>query len=331
MQLRNRLKSIKKIMQTHHIDALFITQREDVFYYTGWKANEGNILIVNNQQRPTLFVSPLEQDAEKLKFANLVYLKRKEDILKELKGLKSVGYDEYNLTANRFSLLHKLPIRLKKSSELIKKPRQIKDSWEIEQIKKAVSVTKNSLEKQKIYGKTEDTIAANIEARFRSQCALTAFDTIVSSGSGVIHHQPRKIVVKSGKPVIIDFGARFNWYCCDVTRTLVKGNKEWSKIKENTLSIQKQIIDEIEPGIEMADIRKQYEKLMGKYGYKIQHSFGHGIGLDVHEQITGKLKEGMVMTVEPGVYKNNGGCRIEDTILVRKNGVEILTKQIKLD
>ncbi|MBI4163866.1 MAG: aminopeptidase P family protein [Candidatus Aenigmarchaeota archaeon] len=330
MQLRNRLKLIKKTMQTHHLDALFITQREDIFYYTGWKANDGNILIINHQ-KPALFVSPLEQDAEKIRHVNLIYLKRKEDILKELKGLKLVGYDEYNLTANKFSLLHKLPIRLKKASELIKKPREIKDSWEIEQIRKAVSVSKKSFEKQKVYGKTEEDIANNLEASFRLQGALTAFDTIVSSGSGIIHHQPRKIIVKKGKPVIIDFGARFNWYCCDVTRTLVSENKEWKKTKENVSDIQKQIIDEITPGIEMSDIRKQYEKLMGKYGYKIQHSFGHGIGLDVHEQITGKLKEGMVITVEPGVYKNNGGCRIEDTILVRKKGVEILTKQIKLD
>ena len=136
-------------------------------------------------------------------------------------------------------------------------------------------------------------------------------------------------LIKKTRPTIVDFGARFNWYCCDITRTFAGTSKEWKTTKEAVKNIQEEIIDFVKPGVGMEDIKKLYEKLMGKHRYKIHHSFGHGIGLEVHEQITGKLKENMVITVEPGVYKHSGGCRIEDTILVKKGKAEILTKSIK--
>ncbi len=332
MNISNRIKSIRNLMENHKLDALFLTQKEDIFYYSGWRANDGNILIINKHQKPTLIVSPLEQDAEKVKSVNLVYLKKKEDLLKELRTSKSVGYDEYSLSANKFSVLHKIPIRLRKASQLIKKPREIKDSWEIEQIRKAIFITKKVFEKEtkKIYGKSERWLANNIEAGFILEGAERAFDTIVSSGSGVIHHQPTDNLIRKTRPTIVDFGAKFNWYCCDVTRTFSGTSKEWKKVKENVKSIQEEIIDFVKSGIEMDDIKKLYEKLMGKHKYKIQHSFGHGIGLEVHEQITGKLKKNMVITVEPGVYKQSGGCRIEDTILVKRGKAEILSESIGL-
>ncbi len=328
MQWSNRIKAAKKLMENHNLDTFFITQREDIFYYSGWKASEGNILIINRHSKPTLFVSPLEQDAEKLRSVNMVYLRKKDDLLKELKGSKSLGYDEYNLTASRFALLHKLPIRLRKSHEIIKKPREIKDPWEVEQIKKAIGVTKTVFQEatKKMYGSSERILANKIEAGFILEGAEKAFDTIVSCGSDVIHHQPNNSIVRKTRPTIIDFGARFNWYCCDVTRTFSGTSKEWKKIKENISAIQKEIIDFVKPGIEVDDIKGLYEKLMGKYKYRVQHAFGHGIGLEVHEQVTGKLKESMVITVEPGVYKQHGGCRIEDTILVKRNKAEILSK-----
>src|SRR3989338_4547685 len=331
MHCDSRLKSVKKIMENHRLDTLFITQKEDIFYYSGWKASEGNILVINRHQKPTLFVSPLEQDAQKLRSVHTIYLGKKEDLLKELRASKSVGYDEYNLSANRFTLLHKLPIKLRRASEIIKKPKEVKDSWELGQIRKAVSISKKVFEKStgKIYGKSERALANKIEAGFILHEAEKAFDTIVSCGSEGIHHQPSGNLIKKTRPTIVDFGARFNWYCCDITRTFAGTSKEWKTTKEAVKNIQEEIIDFVKPGVGMEDIKKLYEKLMTKHKYKIQYSFGHGIGLEVHEQITGKLKENMVITVEPGVYKHSGGCRIEDTILVKKGKAEILTKSIK--
>lgn len=316
-------------MEIHKIDSVLLSAREDIFYYTGYKACEGNLLIIQNSGKPALFVSPLENDAEKARHIELHYLKSMEQITKKLKG-KLVGFDEFSLSANRFLNLHKHHIKLKKSSETIKKPREIKNAEEIEKIKKAIAVTKKTLEETDFYNKKEIDVAGEIEAGFRLQGAEKAFDTIVSNGSASIHHMPGHAIIKKNKPTIFDLGARWGWYCCDVTRTyLGKPDKKWQKIWEDVSGVQTEIIDRIQPGISMKELEKTHQDLMKKKGYKTQHSFGHGIGLEVHEQITSQLKENMIITVEPGVYlKNKGGVRIEDTILVGKGKPLVLSKSI---
>ncbi len=330
MALQRRLGNLRKQMEMHRLDSVALSSKEDVFYYTGYKATEGNLLIIHNSGRPVLFVSPLENDAERIRGVELVYLKKIEDITKRLKN-KTVGFDEFSLSSNRFINLHKHHIRLKKSGEIIKKPREVKGEEEIENIRKAIKITKKALEETEFYNKKEIEVANNIEAQFKLLGADKAFDTIVANGTASIHHMPGNTLIKKSKPTIFDLGARYDWYCCDVTRTyLGKSGKEWQKILEDVSKVQMEIIDKIEVGITMKDIEKIHEGLMKKNGYKTCHSFGHGLGLEVHEQITGKLKENMVITVEPGVYlKHKGGVRIEDTVLVKKGKPVILSESIE--
>ncbi len=325
-----RLMKARKLMHTNRLDSLLLSSREDIFYYTGYKAAEGNILIIQNSGKPSLLVSPLENDAERVRTAELVYWRKIEDITKQMKN-KTVGFDELSLSSSRFLNLHRHHIRLKKASSLIKKPREIKEESEIDDIKKAISITKKVLENTDFYNKREADAASRIEAGFMLNCADKAFDTIVANGTASIHHIPDNTVIRSNKPTIFDLGARYNWYCCDVSRTyLGKSGIFWNKIWEDVSEMQKEIIDNIEPGITMKGLEDLHENLKKKKKYKVHHSFGHGVGLDVHEQITDSLKENMIITVEPGVYlKHKGAVRIEDTILVKKNKPLILSSSIE--
>ena len=161
--------------------------------------------------------------------------------------------------------------------------------------------------------------------------AKPSFDTIVASGkhSAFVHHKPDRNVIKQGDLAIIDIGAVFNGYCSDMTRTLCSkpGPKE-RRIMENISGIQAELIDGVSEGVKYDEMEKKYESLLRKKGYRLMHSFGHGIGIGVHERPAkgDVLKAGMVITVEPGAYiKGFGGCRMEDMVLVRKGSPRILT------
>ncbi len=156
-----------------------------------------------------------------------------------------------------------------------------------------------------------------------------AFDTIVASG--VRSSLPHSTVTSNNLefPVVIDWGAVYNNYCSDTTRTIVKNEKQ-SEIFEIVLEAQKEAIKVIKPGIKASYVDKVARKVIEDYGYgdNFIHSTGHGLGLEVHEKpfISQndeiKLQEGMVITVEPGIYiKDEFGVRIEDVVFIKKRAV----------
>ena len=130
----------------------------------------------------------------------------------------------------------------------------------------------------------------------------------------------------------MDIGAVFNGYCSDITRMSVPKDKKYREIYEDLLDLNSFLIDNIEPGKTFEYVNSMYEKFMKEKKFRVMHSFGHGVGLSVHERPFGKDKfePGMVLTVEPGIYiKNKNGFRIEDMILVGKEKPVILTKGIR--
>lgn len=239
-----------------------------------------------------------------------------------------MGYDEHSLSAHRFSILSKRA-KLEPSSRLIKEPRVVKEPMEIKSIRKAVRITEKVLGGIELVGKSEAEVAADIDCGFRRLGAGNAFETIVAGGpnSGFIHYRPGGRRILSNDMVVVDLGARFNGYCADMTRTFCAepGSRE-KEIHENILGVQGKLIDEVVAGADFKGIQKIYKGLMEKLGYKVYHSFGHGIGLSEHEGIGESFKESMVITVEPGAYiKGWGGCRIEDVVLVGKGKAKVLS------
>lgn len=311
-----RLKVLGKFLESKGLDAALLSSRKDIYYYTGYMPSDGLALVGSG--KPVLFVSPLETDAEKVKGVEIVFAKSKENILKKIRQHRKIGYDEFSLMASKFIEFRRVS-HLVKFSDGIKKPREVKDTQELEFIKKAASINRKIISSLVLHRVSEKDVAARIDIEMREFGAANAFETIVAAGrnSRMIHHRPGKAIVSKTQPLIIDFGAKFEWYCSDVTKSFSGKDKKMGKVLEEVKNMQGQITDFAVAGKTMKDMQEFYKKLMAKKGYKVYHSFGHGVGLDVHENITGQLRNNMVFTIEPGVYLRNAGCRVEDTFILR--------------
>jgi Xaa-Pro aminopeptidase len=167
----------------------------------------------------------------------------------------------------------------------------------------------------------------------------TSFKPIVASGrnSANPHHDNTGKLSKGF--CIIDFGIKYNGYCSDITRTIYFGKpttKE-TEIYDTVLGANNKCINSVKCGMKCSDADKLCRKVLGKYSDKFIHGLGHGIGVEIHEGPTlnskskDVLKDGMVFTIEPGVYiKNIGGVRIEDDVVLLYNGEKkVLTKTTK--
>ena len=167
-----------------------------------------------------------------------------------------------------------------------------------------------------------------------------SFDLVVAFGanSALPHHEVSTRVLKKNEAVLIDFGCVYDFYCSDITKTFFYGkpDAEFKKVYSIVESAYKKSVKALKSGVKASFIDKVGRDLITDegYGQYFTHGTGHGMGLEPHEapSLYSKskdiLKEGMILTVEPGIYLNGKfGVRIEDTFLVKKNGYEILTKK----
>jgi Xaa-Pro aminopeptidase len=220
----------------------------------------------------------------------------------------------------------------------------IKDDKEVECIRHAYEVAgvglMQSLEQFR-FGQEERMWAATLEYNMKINGARKeSFDTIVASGPrGALPHgvaSGKKI--RADETVIIDYGAKTG-YVSDITRMVYNGNDQQVldhlKVVSDTIDI---VIESIKPGIVCGEIYGIGKNYLAKYGLDkyFNHGLGHSLGIDVHEKPSLSLiddtviQEGMVFTVEPGVYfSDRYGIRIEETVLVKKNGCEILSSVLK--
>jgi len=329
----SRIEKLRALMEKNRLDACLVNSRNDVYYYTGKDIGDSCFFIVPKNSKPCIFVTSLSNDIEPTKQFDAIFIKGISDISRRLKRFKRIGFDEYTTNYKVFSELKKSKSALRPSAGIIKEPRMVKDEYEIEQITKAADIARKTMSKLgDLSDKNEAEVSEAIESSFRKSGAKPSFDTTVASGkhSTFVHHKPDKIMIKKSDLVIIDMGAIFNNYCSDMTRTFCKkpGPRE-RKIIENISEIQAELIGMAKEGTKYDDMQKRYESLLKRNGYKLMHSFGHGIGIGVHERPSKGdiLKAGMVITVEPGTYiKGFGGCRIEDMVVVRKGNPKILTR-----
>ncbi|MFA6257412.1 MAG: M24 family metallopeptidase [Candidatus Paceibacterota bacterium] len=229
-----------------------------------------------------------------------------------------------------------------RKTKLIHEIRAVKNKKELANIIKAQRISEEVLSdvlKTLKTGVTEITIAEFITTRFAKYSApILAFSPIVSFGKNTanIHHEPGKTKLKKGDIIMLDFGCTVNHYCSDMTRTYFWGdpNLKQKKIYESVLKAQNLALDKINKGERRAKIidKSARDFLNKRYKNKFLHGLGHGVGTVIHEWPNFKPKSediipsGCVMTVEPGIYlKGFGGVRIEDMVLITKNGYKNLT------
>ena len=226
--------------------------------------------------------------------------------------------------------------------KLIHEVRAVKNKRELANIVQAQRISEkvllNTLAKLHT-GITEIQVADFIKKSFVKYGApILSFPPIVSFGKNTadIHHEPNKTKLKKGNTIMFDFGCTVNHYCSDMTRTYFWGkpNVKQKKIYLTVLEAQNRAINKIQKGERKAKIIDKVARkfLTKKFKNNFKHGLGHGVGTVIHEWPNFKPKSkdilpaGCVMTVEPGLYfKGFGGVRIEDMVLITKNGCKNLT------
>jgi Xaa-Pro aminopeptidase len=212
---------------------------------------------------------------------------------------------------------------------------------EIQTIQKALQIAESAFQElmEKLTpGMTESEMAWQFEKIMRQHGAQAlSFPTIVASGpnSALPHAVPSDRIVKTGEPLLFDFGAKFEGYCSDTTRTLVLETPDemFTKIYSIVLDAHQMALEAIKPGMkgrEIDSIARNHIDAKG-FGNHFGHGLGHGVGLSVHEAprlsplSEDILEEDMIVTVEPGIYLPEwGGIRLENMVRVTNNGVDVL-------
>ncbi len=320
-------------------------------YLTGFPSSLGYLFITLRET--VLFVDGRYIEAAKhsvkegikvLEFKNL-----KEDVKPFLKDVKKIIAESENKVSEieRFEKCFEIPVAAdSKLDKIIADKRLSKTRFEIECIKKAQAITETAFDFILGFikpGVTEKQIAAELEYRMKlAGSENPSFSTIAISGekTSMPHGVPGERAVKSGEFVTMDFGAIWGGYHSDMTRTVAVGNvsNEMKRVYEVVLAANEKGISAIKEGIFCNLVDKAARDVIADAGYGdyFTHSTGHGVGLEIHEapnlgtKCDTPLTAGQVVTVEPGIYlPSKFGVRIEDMVVVTKNGCNNLTKAEK--
>lgn len=261
------------------------------------------------------------------------------------------GYDDTHLTCAQFEALKDqgpAGLRWDAAGGLIEELRAVKDTTEIDQIRKAGHLTAAALQEvipQLRAGVCESDLAAELEYLMRRKGADgAAFETIVASGprSALPHARASAKHLANGELVILDLGAILAGYAADMTRTLYLGDPgpRVRKLYRAVVDAQEEAVRALKAGVRAGRVDAAARRVLKlrKLAKYFTHSTGHGVGLDVHERPRvargdkTRLESGSVVTAEPGIYLEGwGGIRVEDTVLVGRDGPEILTPAPKDD
>ncbi|WP_042698698.1 Xaa-Pro dipeptidase PepQ [Thermococcus sp. PK] len=339
-----RIKAIKKYLEENGVEAALITSAPNLFYFTNAAPLVGGYLVVTPDEE-TLLVPELEyEQAKEEARVNVEKFKKMDELYESLKRFKSLAVEGTMSISFQNTLKEKAEVKeFKLLDDVIKELRMIKSEEEIKVIEDACRLADIGVMtaiEEISEGKREREIAAKVEYAMKMEGAeKPAFDTIIASGyrSALPHGVASDKRIERGDLVVMDLGALYRHYNSDITRTIVVGtpNEKQKEIYEIVLEAQKKAVEEAKPGMTAKELDSVARKIIEEYGYgdKFIHSLGHGIGLQVHEwprvsQLDETvLKEGMVVTIEPGIYiPKFGGVRIEDTIVITKNGAKRLTK-----
>jgi Xaa-Pro dipeptidase len=324
---------------------------DNFFYVTGLQQGlfEGCAAVLHHSGDLDLLVSELEAESARPSSANISVYKTKDQFPAELRKLipagASVGINSSGLSYQDFCTLKEL---FPQSAFLdvsvgFTLSRLIKDTEEIRLIRQACTIADETMAAipESIYeGMSEDELAAEINYSLQTQGAeKPAFDTISSFGKNTAqpHYSHGETTLSTGDCIVCDFGACYKKYNSDITRSFHCGKTNEQKIMmyETVLQAQQIAFDAIHPGARAGDVHQAVHSFIETTPFKGRfiHSTGHCLGLAVHDGVgfapgsTLELKEHMVLTVEPGVYLPGvGGIRIEDDVLVTKNGMDLLTK-----
>lgn len=355
----NRLRSLRGKLDRLEVDTAWIIQPDNRRYLSGFKAADGQ----PNESSGSLFITAdqalLETDsrytiqAEK-QAAGFEVITHQQGLINELPEIFSrlktrrLGFEggyliwELYQEAKAKGSSHSPPVELIPLSGMVEEMRQIKDPEEVEALSRSARLMAEVLAQvieELRPGLVERDVAWRIESLLRRHGADgAAFPPIVASGpNGALPHAvPTDRILREGEPIVLDVGARVDGYCSDMTRTVFLGKPSpyFSDIYRIVREAQVSALKSIAPGMKSTQADSIARDIIKKAGFGpfFGHSLGHGVGLAAHEGPgLGPLKplvlrEGMVFTVEPGIYiPEKGGVRLEETVILENKGVRVLT------
>lgn len=344
-----RYERLRAYMKESGIDAVYVSSPENILYMSGYSNPDGHMLITQS-------ASYFYNDFRYIEAANAesfdcvtVCLSTDSTLFDVVKSdiIKTVGVEDTRLTLADYTILSEKLSELGAScicmGDLFTELRAVKDAEEIESIVAAQRIAEAALDH--VLGiitpeMTEIELAAELEYHMkRGGSEMPAFDTIAVSGSASSrpHGVPRNCKLERGF-LTMDFGAKKNGYCSDMTRTVVigKADGDMKKLYNTVLTAQIEAEAAVAEGADCGEIDRVARDIIYSAGYEgcFGHGLGHGVGLLIHElpnenmrSFGRRLAVGNVVTVEPGIYiAGRYGCRIEDMMAIGENGAVNLTK-----
>lgn len=353
-----RVDRLRATFDHHEIDALIVTTLANIRYLTGFSGSAGVLTVTRDTALLTTDGRYRTQSAEQIERSGADALvditigpvaEQRKAVEGALTIRSRVGLEADNVTWSGQRAWAELvePDRLVPTKNAVETLRERKDEAEVARMERAAAIADAALfEVLPLMGQgiSEEHFALELDTAMRRGGAEgTAFDTIVAAGenSAKPHHHPGSRRIGKGDPVVVDFGATFEGYRSDMTRTFCVEQEpagEMARVFEVVGASQAAGAAAVRPGISVKEVDDVCRAIIGAAGWaeRFEHGTGHGVGLDIHEAPTVSqlgtaiLAPGFVVTVEPGVYlPGHGGVRVEDTLVVTEDGARALTRFTK--
>ena len=348
----NHISKIAGKLEDYGLDAMLVTSESGELYALGFHG-EGLLLITKNGGHYSTDGRYIEAAREKIAQVEVkcvggeaTHLSMAKEYI-EANGLHNVGFESGAMTVDEHRhYAQELPCILTPAQSLLDDLRAAKDEEEMEAMKKAQKITDDAFRAILSFirpGMTEREIAARlVYEMMRMGADKVSFDPIVAAGPNGSrpHAIPGDRVIEQGMFVTMDFGCKVAGYCSDMTRTVAIGqpDEEMERVYETVLAAQKAGINAARAGVSGREIDAAARRVIEEAGYGeyFSHSFGHSLGIDIHEAPNASPKEqrempvGAVISAEPGIYiPGKYGVRIEDVLILKEGGCENITRSPK--
>ncbi|WP_146551077.1 Xaa-Pro peptidase family protein [Rummeliibacillus sp. SL167] len=352
----NKVQLIQNYLQENNIDAAFITTPDNVFYLSGFSSDPHErllgVMVFKNAQ-PFMICPKMEvPDAKSAGWSYEVVGHDDTENAWEIfhntaetrnVPLNTIAIEKNHLTVERLESLQAFypATNFVGIDKQLNNMRLVKSKDELEKLREAAKLADYAIEvgcHELAEGKTEIEVLSAIEAAMKEKGVYMSFDTMVLTGLNAAspHGTPGTQKIQKGDLVLFDLGVIYEGYCSDITRTVAFGDPSEAQktVYEAVKNANEAAIAAVKPGVRAMDLDKIARDVIREAGYGeyFTHRLGHGLGISVHEfpSVHGAneiaIKEGMVFTIEPGIYKGDtAGVRIEDDIYVTADGVEVLT------
>lgn len=343
-----RREHLAALLPAHEADAILVTHGVNVRYLTGLDSSNAAVLVRADATATLATDSRYTETARRI-CSDIEVIEERDVAGGLVSRARRIGVEADHLSVADYFRLGEDLLRV---SGMVEAVRLVKDEAEIDLIRTACELTDRALADVLPIlrpGLTEKEIARALECRMIELGADgPAFDSIVASGpnGSIPHHSPSDRPLERGDLVTMDFGALYEGYHADMTRTVAVGEPaQWQReLYELVRAAQRAGRRAVRPGAITHDVDAASRDLIAEAGYGeyFGHGLGHGVGLEIHEAPFlspakpesdpehARLKDRVPVTVEPGVYlPGRGGVRIEDTLVARDQGPELLTRTTK--